>query len=488
MIDVNLIRPNHFNPNQMSTQQFRECVAEIKHLGGLPHPIVVRPIKDDPDGKQYEIVDGEHRYGAALENGMTVVPVVILEIDEFEAMRQCHKRNRSGRDNKVKLGHMFQKMQKVKGVTRRKFAEMINVAESSIRVAEEYANAAAVRTACAPDTAEQDIARLRHPQVVQYRGLPSSIRDKWLDAGARLNAFEKQSKFTGDMLAGGFHEFGISQYLKEGEEFDASIRQLAPLVDYLYDHPEIPGLAAYAQIIAEIRVTAGVIRALPFGRQGEKLKVAIPLSEWRNALDSLVATSGTPQQELMGARAAVRMALEKAGVDLATVLGPVEAEAFTVVSKAPDFIKGAIKYLTLAQQVTLTQIHADCPADEQDLVLQAKQQTCNLLQREGRCSDNRLLEVYSLQLAQLRRPAPTATATDDDALMATLVSRVLASPRMRREKIGDRPAAEVLQERLDAHIPWPELRLFAAALSGEPTLPEAMRHWLNEVRQEVDMA
>ncbi|MBA3481850.1 MAG: ParB N-terminal domain-containing protein, partial [Pirellulales bacterium] len=301
MIDVNLIRPNQFNPNQMTEQQFRECVAEIKHLGGLPHPIVVRPIKDDPDGKQYEIVDGEHRYRAAIELGLTNIAAVILEIDEHEAMRQCYKRNRGGRDNKVKLGQMFEKMQTGRGLSRRQLAKEINVSESTLRVAEDYARAAQVRTACAPETAEFDIARLSHPQVAHYRNLPSSVRDKWLDAGAHLSAFENRSKFTGDMLAGCLHEFGLAPYLLSGFDFVDSIQRLAGLVEWCDKHRQVAGVAQYAQAVAELQLSAQVINAVPFRREGDKLEVAIALPVWRNAIKTLRATSGTRNQEIIGA-------------------------------------------------------------------------------------------------------------------------------------------------------------------------------------------
>jgi ParB family chromosome partitioning protein len=99
MIDVSLIRPNDYNPYRMTKRQRRELAAEIKRLGTLPHPVILRLLAAAIEGKQYEIVDGEHRYLAAIDAGMEVIPCVILRVDEFEAMQQTYKRNRGGSDN-----------------------------------------------------------------------------------------------------------------------------------------------------------------------------------------------------------------------------------------------------------------------------------------------------------------------------------------------------------------------------------------------------
>ncbi len=42
-INVNNLKANDYNPNYMDEQEFAELVAEIRHLGRLPKPIIVRP-------------------------------------------------------------------------------------------------------------------------------------------------------------------------------------------------------------------------------------------------------------------------------------------------------------------------------------------------------------------------------------------------------------------------------------------------------------
>ena len=49
------LSPNNFNPNHMSDEAFAELVAEVRHLGRLPKPVVVRP-------------KGVHQYSERLEH------------------------------------------------------------------------------------------------------------------------------------------------------------------------------------------------------------------------------------------------------------------------------------------------------------------------------------------------------------------------------------------------------------------------------------
>jgi ParB family chromosome partitioning protein len=66
-----------FNPVTMQW-----LVSSIRERGIL-HPLVVRPL-----GDKYEIVCGERRYRAALELGLTSIPVTVRVLTDSEAL-QC---------------------------------------------------------------------------------------------------------------------------------------------------------------------------------------------------------------------------------------------------------------------------------------------------------------------------------------------------------------------------------------------------------------
>ena len=102
--------PNDYNPNSLTDAEFAELVAEVRHLGRLPKPVVVRS-----DGDRWLIVDGEHGWRAAREVGLIDVPCEVVEADTFEAMRQTFKRNQHGTHNPVRLGQMFRAMLTMRG-------------------------------------------------------------------------------------------------------------------------------------------------------------------------------------------------------------------------------------------------------------------------------------------------------------------------------------------------------------------------------------
>jgi ParB/RepB/Spo0J family partition protein len=189
MIATSKVSSSDYNPNEMTEGEFRELVAEVRHLGVLPKPLVVRPNGED----HYDIVDGEHGLKAAMEVGMAEVPCEVRDMDDFEAMRQTYKRNRHGTDNRVLLGRMFEKMMALRKLTQRALAKKINVSEASVRNALLYVRAAKVRKHYAPDEGNEKIAGLTVAQVRAYVELSKDRRDAWLDAGADL----AKSKPTG---------------------------------------------------------------------------------------------------------------------------------------------------------------------------------------------------------------------------------------------------------------------------------------------------
>src|SRR5262249_6051353 len=170
------LRPNDYNPNQMTEQEFAELVAEVRHLGRLPKPVVVRAAGDG-----YQIVDGEHGWRAARQCGLSEVPCEVLDADDFEAMRQTYKRNQHGTHNPVLLGKMFRRMMEARGLSIRALAEEMVVSEGTVRNALEYDQAAGLRNSYAFED-------LSVRQVRIFNRLPRKVVDLWLDSGADLKA------------------------------------------------------------------------------------------------------------------------------------------------------------------------------------------------------------------------------------------------------------------------------------------------------------
>lgn len=186
LIPVGSIRPNEYNPNRMTDDEYDELVAEVRHLRRLPKPVIVRP---DNDG--FEIVDGEHGWRAACDVGLTEVTCELVDVDDFEAMRQTYKRNQHGTHNQVLLGQMFQKMMQDRGLSQRKLAEDIGVSEGTIRNGLEYAKAAEVRN-------DYAFGELSLREVRIFNRLPKTIGGWWLEVGAGLETLfgPKWAKMT----------------------------------------------------------------------------------------------------------------------------------------------------------------------------------------------------------------------------------------------------------------------------------------------------
>jgi ParB-like chromosome segregation protein Spo0J len=156
-----------------------------------------------PNDSGYVIVDGEHGWRAAKELGLAELPCEVVDVDDFEAMRQTYKRNRHGSDDPLQLGRMFKRMLDARGQSHRGLANEIEVSEGTIRNGLMYAEAAELRNSYVREggglaraelrkanedahTPDEQIARLSVRQVRAYLHLPPTIANLWLDAGADL--------------------------------------------------------------------------------------------------------------------------------------------------------------------------------------------------------------------------------------------------------------------------------------------------------------
>lgn len=262
------LRPNDYNPNRMTKEEAAELLAEIRHLGRLPKPVVVRP-----DGAGYVIVDGEQSWRVAQEAGLAEVACEVIEADDFEAMRQTYKRNQHGTHHPVLLGRMFRRMLETRGLSQRALAEEIAVSEGTIRNALAYAEAAALRNGYA-------FEKLTIRQVRAYVRLPRAVGDLWLDCGADLRVLYGANSPTTHRING-------------EEDLDNMDRDLAryggggTVEDRLqaYSTIEETGLLAYAERI-------------PLGRSPRAFEDAMKtLLAW-NRWECTWAASRIPREEL----------------------------------------------------------------------------------------------------------------------------------------------------------------------------------------------
>lgn len=184
-LSIESLRPNDYNPNMMTGEEFKELICEVKRLQRVPKPIVVRK-----DHQGYLIVDGEHNWKAAQEAGLKELPCEIITADDFESMFQTFKRNQHGTHNPIKLGKMFQRMMKEKGLSQRGLAEKMDVSEGTIRNALLYVRAEE-RAGEGTCVDEMDIRHIRW-----YLALPEKVAQAWWHGGAKIDDLYIKDAYT----------------------------------------------------------------------------------------------------------------------------------------------------------------------------------------------------------------------------------------------------------------------------------------------------
>jgi ParB/RepB/Spo0J family partition protein len=228
-VSIEDLKANDYNPNVLTEEQFRELVEEVKHLGRVPKPLVVRA-----NGQGFEIVDGEHNWKAAKEAGLREVTCEMIEADEFEAMRQTYKRNQHGQHDPVKQGRMFAKMIEQRSLSNRQLAEEIDISEGTIRNSLLYWEA--FRRYGEYTVGSEKIKGLSVKQPRWFVAMPKEIGISWIEGeNADLSFLEKM-----DLRGYG----AISLMLREGGSFSRGDQQES--LKTFFKYIEDTGLLAHA--------------------------------------------------------------------------------------------------------------------------------------------------------------------------------------------------------------------------------------------------
>jgi hypothetical protein len=253
VVDVDDVRPNEWNPNQLTEQEFGQFCDEVRRLGRLPKPIVARPINDGA----FEIVDGEQGWSAAKANGLAEVPVEVSIADTYEAMRQTLTRNRHGVHNRVLQGRVYEAMLSERGLTPAQLAEDLGVSETTVRNDLAYAEASRRRgesneeirgRAPTGQSASLRISDLKVRQVHRYLRLPRGIDDRWLESGADLKVVDapltvrrrvkgryvRRAYGPAELTAGldELHATGIGDLVQAGRSFATSLQNALTVLEW----------------------------------------------------------------------------------------------------------------------------------------------------------------------------------------------------------------------------------------------------------------
>jgi ParB-like chromosome segregation protein Spo0J len=94
-VDVDSLNPNSYNPNRQTDKDFALLRSSI-HDDGFTQPVIV--IRHNR-----EIVDGEHRWRAALAEGMKQIPVVFVDMTPEQQRISTLRHNRARGSEDVNL-------------------------------------------------------------------------------------------------------------------------------------------------------------------------------------------------------------------------------------------------------------------------------------------------------------------------------------------------------------------------------------------------
>lgn len=80
-VPLTMLVPNSWNPNEMDPDDYQKARISIRRFGFID-PITVR---HHEDGVRLQIIDGEHRWKAAVDEGLHEVLVTVIDVDDADA-------------------------------------------------------------------------------------------------------------------------------------------------------------------------------------------------------------------------------------------------------------------------------------------------------------------------------------------------------------------------------------------------------------------
>jgi ParB family chromosome partitioning protein len=126
--DIDLIRPNRFQPRMQFTEDELEDMARSIHQQGIIQPLLVR--KDDIG---YELITGERRLRAAKKAGLEQVPVLVKTITDTDMLEMSIVENVQRADlNPVEEAEAYYRLITEFGLTQDQAAERVGKSRSAV--------------------------------------------------------------------------------------------------------------------------------------------------------------------------------------------------------------------------------------------------------------------------------------------------------------------------------------------------------------------
>ena len=129
--NISDLSPNKFQPRTYFNETKLEELANSIKKNGIIQPIAVREDKVDPG--RYEIIAGERRWIAAQKAGLHDVPIIILDLDDNEALEVAIVENIQRDDlNSIEEAKAYQRLSEEFGYDHEKIAHFMSKSRSHI--------------------------------------------------------------------------------------------------------------------------------------------------------------------------------------------------------------------------------------------------------------------------------------------------------------------------------------------------------------------
>jgi ParB family transcriptional regulator, chromosome partitioning protein len=127
-VDIDLLRPNRFQPRTTMDDGRIEELSRSIRSNGVIQPIVVRKAEGG-----YEIVAGERRWRASQRAGLSKVPVVVRDIPDERLLAAALIENIQREDlNPIEEAHAYRRLGNDFSMTQEQIAEAVGKDRSSI--------------------------------------------------------------------------------------------------------------------------------------------------------------------------------------------------------------------------------------------------------------------------------------------------------------------------------------------------------------------
>lgn len=127
-VAVDLIDPNPFQPRRTFTADKLKELADSIRASGLVQPVLLRRAHE-----RYQLIAGERRWRAAREAGLAVIPAVVREIGDRDALELALTENLLREDlNPIDAAQGYAALQQKHGLSHEEIAEHLGLDRTTV--------------------------------------------------------------------------------------------------------------------------------------------------------------------------------------------------------------------------------------------------------------------------------------------------------------------------------------------------------------------